>query len=417
MAAKLRDAAVYAARMLQEAGHKAYFAGGCVRDEILGHEPSDYDVATSATPDQVEALFPGAGLVGKSFGVVIVRIGRREGIDLPDPGVIEIATFRRDGTYSDARRPDSVEFADDVEDARRRDFTVNAMFLDPLDPDRTEHLEGRVIDHVDGWRDLRAGIVRAVGDPEARLAEDHLRSLRAARFAARLGFEIHEDTARAISRHTRDLASVSAERIGDEFRRMLAHPSRARAVDLLRELGLADAILGEHRAGEDTLSSIPAGASLRLSLASLASDTFGAMGHKRAGEWANRVCLSNAERLGMLDVLSLSAQLEGASWDDQGVAPQKRVLAHDAAEDALRLLAARAPQRHAIVRARLDELKATPSGLAPDPLLRGEDLIGLGVEPGPRFGEVLDGIYDLQLEDRLTTRDEALAEGRRMFGI
>jgi len=162
----MRDAAVFAARKLQDQGHTAYLAGGCVRDEVLGQMPKDYDIATSATPDQVEKLFPGAGLVGKAFGVVIVRIGAREGIGLKHPATIEVATFRSDGSYTDARRPDSVEFSDEHEDAKRRDFTINALFLDPLggpSPDQPSHVQGRLIDHVGGLADLSARIVRAVG--------------------------------------------------------------------------------------------------------------------------------------------------------------------------------------------------------------------------------------------------------------
>src|SRR5690606_2366392 len=170
------------ASTLRSHGHIAYFAGGCVRDALLGHPPTDYDIATDATPDRVQSLFDRTAAVGAHFGVVLVK---RRGV------TVEVATFRSEGPYSDQRRPDSVTFSDPESDARRRDFTINALFLDPLAGDK-------VIDFVGGRQDLKAGVVRAVGDPEARLAEDHLRALRAVRFTARLGFRLDQATAKAI---------------------------------------------------------------------------------------------------------------------------------------------------------------------------------------------------------------------------
>ncbi|VAX42094.1 CCA tRNA nucleotidyltransferase, partial [hydrothermal vent metagenome] len=272
-----RNAATAIVRTLRGKGHTAYFAGGCVRDALLGAEPVDFDVATSARPEQVQALFRQTAAVGASFGVVLVK---ERGV------MVEVATFRSDGPYSDKRRPDHVEFADAEHDAQRRDFTINALFLDPLAGDAEkspvcaqkscppspglqsggaseEHradqtdrpptevggseMEGAsgIIDFVGGLDDLRAGCIRAVGDPAQRLAEDHLRALRAVRFAARYGFEIEPRTAAAIRAHATDLAGVSCERIGEEFRRMMAHPSRAQAAELLGELGLDGVLLGE----------------------------------------------------------------------------------------------------------------------------------------------------------------------------
>ncbi|MFU8829581.1 MAG: CCA tRNA nucleotidyltransferase, partial [Phycisphaerales bacterium] len=243
------QAALQIIRVLRDSGFTAYLAGGCVRDVLLGLSPADYDVATSATPDQVLQLFDDAHEVGKAFGVVLVRFARgrlqdRQGRPMPSASV-EIATFRREGSYSDKRRPDSVDFCGPEEDARRRDFTLNALFLDPFLPGSVEQ---QIIDTVGGLADLRDGIIRAVGDPEARLNEDHLRALRAVRFASRFDFEIEQGTAAAIRAHARCLTGVSNERVGDELRRMLSlHesvPGRRRAIHLIEDLQLGLPVLG-----------------------------------------------------------------------------------------------------------------------------------------------------------------------------
>ena len=223
-----RGTAASIVRRLREAGHVAYFAGGCVRDELLGLDPVDYDVATDARPDAIQAMFRKTAAVGASFGVVLVKEAG---------GVVEVATFRSDGPYSDSRRPDRVEFADAAHDAQRRDFTINALFLDPLAAEDSASIHGHVIDHVGGMADLRARVIRAVGDPERRLAEDHLRALRAVRFAARFGFAIEQGTASAIREHASDLEGVSRERVGDELRRMFLAETRAEAAGVPRRAG------------------------------------------------------------------------------------------------------------------------------------------------------------------------------------
>ena len=217
-----RDDATAVVRALRDAGHVAYFAGGCVRDLLLGHAPKDYDVATDAPPQRVRQLFRNTQAVGAAFGVILVRHGR---------SVVEVATFRTDGTYTDGRRPDTVTFATAEEDAKRRDFTINGLFMDPLDGDR-------VIDHVGGQADLSAGVIRAIGNPDERFAEDHLRLLRAVRFAARLGFRIDHPTQVAVVAHAVELRRIQPERIADELRRMLAGPNRPRAWTMLEWLGL-----------------------------------------------------------------------------------------------------------------------------------------------------------------------------------
>src|SRR5688572_2808762 len=221
-----RQDALAVVRALRDVGHVAYFAGGCVRDLLLGLEPKDYDVATDAPPDRVRKLFKRTQAVGQAFGVILVRIGRSQ---------VEVATFRAEGKYLDGRRPSEVRFTTAEEDAKRRDFTINGLFLDPLDGNR-------VIDFVGGQADLKAKLLRAIGNPDERFEEDHLRLLRAVRFAARFGLTIEPETAEAVRKHAPQLKRISPERIADELRRMLTPPKAQSAWALLRELGLLEVI-------------------------------------------------------------------------------------------------------------------------------------------------------------------------------
>ncbi|HEV8291478.1 MAG TPA: CCA tRNA nucleotidyltransferase, partial [Tepidisphaeraceae bacterium] len=214
-------------RRLRANGHEAYFAGGCVRDLLLGLEPKDWDVATDAPPNRVRELFTKTEAVGAAFGVILVRHGR---------SVVEVATFRSEGSYLDGRRPSEVRFTTAQEDAQRRDFTINGLFLDPLDGDR-------VIDYVGGQEDLAARRLRAIGDPSARFAEDHLRLLRAVRFAARFGLEIAPATAMAIEQRAGLLKGISPERIAIELREMLCPPTRSAAWLLLWKFKLVHVVL------------------------------------------------------------------------------------------------------------------------------------------------------------------------------
>ena len=215
-------------RRLRAAGHEAYLAGGCVRDRLLGREPLDYDIATSAPPETVQALFPRTVPVGAQFGVVLV---------IADGMPVEVATFRSDAAYVDGRRPSAVHFGSAREDARRRDFTINALFLDPL--------TGEVVDFVGGQADLRAGIIRAIGDPRARIAEDRLRMLRAARLAARLGFTIEPATLEAIRAAASTVTDMAAERIGDEIVKILTEGAARRGFELLAATSLLATVLPE----------------------------------------------------------------------------------------------------------------------------------------------------------------------------
>ena len=220
-------------RQLRAAGYEAYWAGGCVRDRLLRRSPKDYDVATSAVPEEIQKVFGRSRktlAVGAAFGVIAV-VGPR------GAGQIEVATFREDVSYSDGRRPDAVRFTTAREDALRRDFSINGMFFDPV--------AGEVLDYVGGQDDLRQGIVRAIGDPHQRFTEDKLRLLRAVRFAAFFGFSIEPATFEAICTMAREITAVSAERIANEMRMMLERSGRRRAVELLLETGLLEGVLPE----------------------------------------------------------------------------------------------------------------------------------------------------------------------------
>lgn len=403
-----RDAATHIVRTLAAHGHIAYFAGGCVRDELLGLVPTDYDVATDAVPNRIAELFPRTAQVGASFGVMLVKIGRV---------VVEVATFRADGTYTDNRRPDSVRFSTPEEDAHRRDFTVNALFLDPLAaslaPSPTPTAP-TIIDHVDGLPDLAARVLRAVGNPDARLNEDHLRALRAARLAAKLGFTIDPATARAIRNHAAHLSGVSRERIGEEVRRMLGHPSRARAAALLRELSLEGPALQLH---PSTTGAAPSSSSPFARLAALAPTDAMAIFPMTLAAWVldlgleqaapdpasqlrSALCLSN-EDLTWLRAILIHHQALRISWASAPVAPQKRRAASRGFAEALDILRTTDPAHAQEIATRVHELAQTHGGLAPLPLLDGDHLQRLGLKPGPSFKHILDQVYDAQLEGRV----------------
>lgn len=397
-----RQAALAVVTHLRGQGHEACFAGGCVRDELLGLTPGDFDVATDATPDRLASLFRGARLVGAQFGVVQVR----------KLGVwTEVATFRSDGSYSDNRRPDEITFSDAQSDAERRDFTINALFLDPL-ADRSEwtrrpggeRVGGRVVDLVGGLADLQAGVVRAVGAPHRRLAEDHLRALRAVRFAARLGFEIEPQTAHAIAEHAGELEGVSRERIGGEVRRMLAHPTRARAASIMEMLALDAPALEERPRGagldHGRLAALPADAAPDQALAAWALDRGhglkGADVAPTAARFRSALCLSNDEHAGIVHSLNrrLSILEEFGGLSKAG---QKRLAASAGFEHALGIVASESPDLAGEVAGRVAALAAEPGGLAPARWVTGGDLIDLGWQPGPVFARVLEVLYDLQL--------------------
>ena len=420
-----RQAAVEVIRKLREAGHVAYLAGGCVRDELLGMEPKDYDVATEATPQTVRGLFPRSRYVGEAFGVCLVFVGSH---------AIEVATFRSEWGYHDGRRPDHVIFTDARHDAERRDFTINGLFEEPrevMDPQLetppTEAapppgIRGRIVDYVGGVADLEAGVVRAIGDPDERFAEDYLRMLRAVRFAARLGFEIEATTAAAIRATARYLGQISRERIGGEVRVMLAGDAADPpvAVALMQQLRLDGPVLNEdHRdAPPQLLGRLSTPIALPTALAAWMLDRHLApqqlqpvvdFAHNQANgvirKWRSALSLSNIERDHLRGTLAL---LTGAAdWPTLDVAKRKRLLAQPLWLQSAQLLEAIDPAT-----AQKIEREAAPllaQGVAPTPLIGGNDLIAMGYAPGPQFGPLLEQVYDAQLAGDITTMQQARA--------
>lgn len=398
-----RRFAVDVVRRLREAGYEAVWAGGCVRDRLLGLEPKDYDVATSATPDEVRAVFGRRQTIaiGAAFGVIAV---------LAPKGIspVEVATFRRDVGYSDGRRPDAVAFTTAEEDAQRRDFTINGLFYDPLDD--------CVLDFVGGQEDLKRRIVRAIGDPAARFTEDKLRMLRAVRIAATFDFAVDPATMAAIRTMAADINVVSAERIAAELRRMLVHPNRRRAIALLAESGLLAVMLPE--AGEFAQPSSPALARARRLVEALQSPSFAlALGTvfyalsvaEQAATIGRRWRLSNDE-IDCSHYVAAQAESLDAACQMPWSQLQRRLI-HPFAADVVALHAARRRigEGSADAVAFCQDRLAWPlEQLDPPPLVTGEDLKSHGVRPGPQFKHLLDRIRDAQLDGQILDRNAAL---------
>lgn len=427
-----KAAATDIARRLQNAGHIAYFAGGCVRDELLGHPPHDYDIATSAKPTEVQALFPHTQAVGAHFGVILVMEHGR---------AFEVATFRSDHEYIDGRRPEMVTFSTPEEDAKRRDFTINGMFHDPVND--------RFIDFVGGQRDLQSKTLRAIGDATARFREDKLRLLRAVRFAARFDYEIDAITWNAIHAHASDIHAVSAERIREELVKIFAHPNRVRGFDLLDQSGLMKEILPEiqalkgceqppqfHPEGDvfvhtrAMLKLLPPDAPATLAFSVLFHDigkpqTFRYhadedrirfSGHDRVGaEMTERVMdrlrFSRAET----DRVTEAVRQHMVFKDVQKMrtAKLKRFMARDGFDEELELHRVDCTSSHGaldnyeFLQNKAAEFASEP--LIPPPLVTGRDLIALGWTPGPHFGPILESVQTAQLEGTITTPEQALA--------
>lgn len=395
---------------LRAGGHEALWAGGCVRDELLGRTPADYDVATSAQPDVVRDLFGRARTlaVGAAFGVITV-VGPR------GSGQVEVTTFRTDAAYTDGRHPAGVSFATAPEDAQRRDFTINGLFMDP----RT----GEVQDYVGGRADLAAGIVRAIGVAGLRFGEDHLRMLRAVRFAAGFGFALDAETRAAIERLAPRIAAVSPERVAGELRLMVSRSGRGRALGLLAETGLAPVVFPEFigPAGPDGGEShwrrsarvVEAldEPSLEAALATLAEPVPAVLPRVAAG-----LRLSVKEAHGAVWLRSgLDALAPRGSGDDPRNRPWSSLqpwLAHRDAPRLTDLLRANAAVlgRGADFAAWATAcLQRPPAELDPPPLLGGHDLLRVGFPPGPAVGVMLARIRALQLDGELSSRAEALA--------
>jgi putative nucleotidyltransferase with HDIG domain len=426
-----RDAAAAIVAWLRAAGHQAYFVGGCVRDLLLGRSPKDFDVATSATPDQVLTLFEKTFAVGAHFGVVLVCTGEI---------VTEVATFRSDGAYSDGRHPDAVRFSTSPEeDVKRRDFTINGMMLDPADDS--------VLDMVGGMQDLQAGLIRAIGDPGERFAEDKLRMLRAVRFAARFTFDLEPATAKAIQRLAPAVSQVSYERVRDELNRMLTEGHARRAFEMLDATGLLAQVLPEvvklkgvaqppqyHPEGDVwvhtllLLDGLPADCPVALAWAALLHDigkpaTFRVApdrirfdGHVETGvHIAEAICrrlrFPNYETE---QILSLIANhMRFADVRKMKESTLKRFFRLDHFDQHLSLhrldcLASHGSlELYDFARQRFETLPQEQ--VRPQLLLNGRDLIEAGYQPGPQFSQMLAAAEDAQLEGTIRTREEALA--------
>ena len=387
---------------LRAAGHIALFAGGCVRDSLLGREAKDYDIATTARPEQVRKLFGHRRTlaVGASFGVIMVLAPQ-------GGGQVEVATFRTEGPYLDGRRPESVAFCTPEEDARRRDFTINGMFFDPV--------EQRVLDFVCGEQDLNAKIVRAIGNPHERFREDKLRMLRAVRFTATLGFSLDPETADAIRAMASELIVVSSERIAQELKKMLLDPHRRRAIQLTEDVELIRVIFPEL----DSVRRQSAWSLILRGLEVLRHPTFElamALLLKELRTQPNprticlRLRLSNDETDRITWLVAHQSDLDHAPA--LRLANLKQILAHRYRDDLLEMhrvqqLATSSPLDS--YQFCVDFLRDTPPEvLDPVPFVTGDDLIAMGFKPGPRFKSILDTTRMAQLNLELLSRDEAL---------
>jgi poly(A) polymerase len=424
-------AALSVVEMLRAKGYEALYAGGCVRDTLLGIKPHDYDVATNARPEQVEAIFPRTVPVGAQFGVILV---------LEQDEEIQVATFRGDGAYHDGRHPESIVYTDAEGDARRRDFTINGLFYDPV--------KSEVLDFVGGRDDLKTGILRAIGNPRERFAEDKLRLMRAVRFATTLGFIIEEETWKGVLQAAPQIHAVSAERIREELCKILLSPNRVQGFDLLDESGLLTQILPEMEAlkGCDQppefhpegdvfvhtrlmLSMLAPDASLPLVLSVLFHD-IGKPATRMVDETGRirfnghegvsaEMTLRLLQRLRfpneVIDAVIPAVRLHMSFKDvpNMRVATLKRMMARPTFEEELELhrvdcLASHGMlDKHATLIAKREEFGREP--LNPEPLITGHDLIALGWKPGKKFADVLQAVQTRQLEGTLTSREEALA--------
>ena len=440
-------------RTLRDHGHQAFFAGGCVRDLLLGREPADYDVSTDATPQQVMQIFPQTFAVGEQFGVVLVpQSGGATGVlarqGERSKGAIEVATFRSDVGYSDGRHPDQVRFTKDPrEDVERRDFTINGMLLDPATDE--------ILDFVGGREDLKAGIVRAIGDPERRFAEDKLRMLRAVRFAARFDYKIDPATMEAIQKLAPKIHQVSSERVREELTKMLTEGRARRAFELLDTSRLLPEVLPEisaikgveqppqyHPEGDVfvhtllLLEKLPAGVSKTLAWGALLHDvgkppTFRVapdrirfdghveVGVKMAAEICRRLRFSNDETDQILALIDNHMRFADVQRMNQSTL--KKFLRLAAFDEHLELHRIDCLSSHGQLdsyeysRQQLQSIP--PKAIRPTPLITGQDLIEAGYEPGPSFKEILTAVEDAQLEGRLASREAAMEYVRREFPV
>jgi len=403
---KAREFAVSVVEQLQQADYQAYWAGGCVRDKFLGIEPKDYDVATNAVPDQIQEVFAQRKTlaIGASFGVITV-LGPRSA------GQIDVATFRQDAQYSDGRHPDHVTFTSAQEDASRRDFTINGMFFDPL--------KDQLIDYVDGQADLEQKVIRAIGNPQLRFAEDKLRILRAVRFAATLDFQIETETRSAIEQFSSQLQVVSAERITAEMERMLTQANRQAAVQLLHETGLLAIIFPEgETSSSDFAERLAVGlqglallktADFSTALALLWSQLVSNAGRAETEAMTRRLKLSNPQIKSILWMLGQEPQIVAADKIEWPIL--QRILVDPRIDNLLDLAAARQQaqqQATSGIEHCRQKLLLSSADLNPPQLLSGNDLQELGLPAGPLFREILEQVRDAQLLGQLKDKTSAL---------
>lgn len=443
----LKDFAISIVQTLRQRRFQAYLVGGCVRDLLLGREPADYDVATNATPQQVMEIFPETYAVGAQFGVVLVPAP--EGTALTTAkGAVEVATFRSDIGYSDGRHPDEVRFSQDPrEDVSRRDFTINGMLLDPV--------SNEVIDFVGGRDDLKAGIIRSIGDPERRFEEDKLRMLRAVRFAARFEYKIEPHTFAAIENCAEQIRVVSRERVRDELTRMLTEGRARQAFLLLDESGLLQHVLPEiskmhgveqppefHPEGDVfvhtllLLDNLPHPCPMTLAWGALLHDvgkppTFRVgpdrirfddhvhVGVKMAEEICRRLRFSGEETEQILALVDNHMRFGHATRMKESTLKKflrmRKFDEHMALHRADCLASHRSLSTYEFIRQKQAEIP--PEKMRPSPLVRGADLIAAGHRPGPKFKEILTAVEDAQLEGKLASRDAALEFVRREFPV
>ncbi len=413
-------------------GNQALLVGGCVRDLLLGLEPADYDVTTNATPEQVVKLFPESIAVGAQFGVILIP---RDGLK------VEVATFRSDVGYSDGRHPDRVVYSKTPqEDVQRRDFTINGLLM--------RHDTGEVLDFVDGQADLEAKIIRAIGEPDRRFAEDKLRMMRAVRFAARFGFEIEAATFRAIRRHVGEIHQVSPERLREELTKLLTEGAARRAFELLDETWLLQQVLPEvgamkgvqqppqyHPEGDVwihtlmMLEGLPAGTAPSLAWGVLLHDVGKPPTFQSAAETGDRIRFNNHVEVGVRmaeaickrlrfsnedtgQILALvDNHMKFAAVEEMRTSTLKKFvrLPHFEEHLALHRLDCLSSHRHLdsyeFVRRFLEV--TPPEQVRPERLLTGDDLQAMGFRPGPLFAQILRALEDGQLEARIRTRQEA----------
>jgi poly(A) polymerase len=447
----LKDFAISIVRTLRERDHKAYLVGGCVRDLLLGREPADYDVATDATPEEVMRIFPDTYAVGAQFGVVLVPLPERDvAIDVTcrdvtcyvssKANVVEVATFRSDIGYSDGRHPDQVRFSKDPrEDVERRDFTINGLLLDPV--------TNEVLDFVGGRKDLEAGIIRSIGDPDRRFAEDKLRMLRAVRFAARFGYTIEPRTFQAIQKTASQIDQVSQERVRDDLTRMLIEGHARQAFLLLDESGLLREVLPEieamkgveqppqfHPEGDvfihtllllewlphpcpitlawgALLHDVGKPATFRIAPDRIRFDGHVDVGVKIAEEICHRLHFSNDDTDQILALVD--NHMRFAHVQQMKESTFKRFVRMPRFDEHLQLHRMDCEASHGNLTSynftREKMASMPPAAMRPVPLITGDDLIAIGYRPGPQFKKILAAVEDGQLEGRLQTKNEAIA--------